>query len=150
MLYNLETARIQAQYDQMVDLERRGVCFFCPEHFDQEHKNPIIFRSDYWAVSRNDYPYEETDQHFLLFPLEHVASFAALSVPAQADFGHIIARVEAGFQLGHFGLGMRSGDFRFNGSSVEHLHAHIIVAKREPTEKVRFAMSRSPIKQGPP
>jgi diadenosine tetraphosphate (Ap4A) HIT family hydrolase len=150
MLYNLEAARTQQQYDQMVDLEARGVCFFCPEHFDAEHKYPIAKRWQSWLLSRNDYPYAETEVHYLLFPRQHVASLGELSIEAQREYGLVLADIESEYSLTHYAVGMRAGDFRYNGSSVEHLHAHIIVAKKEPTQKVRFAMSRSPIKQGPP
>ncbi|MFL5913997.1 MAG: hypothetical protein ACJ768_25965, partial [Gaiellaceae bacterium] len=35
----------------------------------------------------------------------------------------------------------RSGDMRFNGSSVAHLHTHFVALGAEPAETVRFRVS---------
>ena len=143
-LYNLEAARNEKQLAQMEDLEARGVCFVCPEHFEKEHGYPIVREWEYWQLSHNDYPYAETDLHLLFFPRQHVRSMAELPKKAQMEYGVVIAEIETSFELGHYAVGMRCGDFCYNGSSVEHLHSHIVVAKRNPLKKVRFKMSRAP------
>lgn len=144
MLYNLEAGRDDAQIRQMEDLERRGVCVFCSKHFAAEHREPVYRDGDFWYLTGNDYPYESTTLHLLLVAKAHVASLSELPSEALAEFGQFLALVERDWKLTHCGIGMRSGDFRYNGSTIEHLHAHIIVVDPNPATKVRFAMSRAP------
>lgn len=131
----------------MQRLHDEGICAFCPEHFTEFHDNPIEFETPHWIVAKNDYPYEHTTTHLLLVAKEHVSTLKALSREARADFMEVLARVEDDFGLFSFGVGMRVGDFRYNGGSVDHLHAHVIVGDfGDPTahQKVRFKMSSVP------
>ena len=144
--YNFELARHKEQLQQMQDLAARGVCAFCREHIETEQREPIELETAHWIVKKNDYPYEGTSLHLMLVPKEHVKTFSELSSKAQSDFATTISKVEKKWHLTSYAVGMRSGDMRFNGSSVEHLHAHIIVGdtsnpKHEP---VRFKMSSRP------
>lgn len=144
--YNLGVARSKDQLKQMQDLAGRGVCAFCPEHIEAEHREPIELNTGHWLVTKNDYPYEHTTLHLLLIPHEHVRTFSALSPAARTDFAETIQKVEAQWKLGSYALGMRSGDMRYNGGSVEHLHAHIVVGNVDEAghEPVRFKMSSRP------
>jgi dihydrofolate reductase len=144
--YNLTTARSEAQRSQMAGLMQRGVCNFCPEHIESEQKEPIELRTDHWVVKKNDYPYVGTKVHLLLIPREHVLTFSKLSKAAQRDFSNTITKAEQQWSLSSYALGMRSGDVRFNGGSVEHLHAHIVVGDTSDLqhEPVRFKMSSRP------
>jgi diadenosine tetraphosphate (Ap4A) HIT family hydrolase len=51
--------------------------------------------------------------------------------------------IERRWALDSYAIGMRVGDPHWNGGTVEHLHAHVIVAERESLEHepVRFKMS---------
>lgn len=144
--YNFDTARHESQLQQMKDLAKRGVCAFCYANIQTEQREPIELETDHWVVKKNDYPYEGTRHHLMLIPKEHVKTFGDLSVAAQQDFAHTIPKIEQQWKLTSYALGMRSGDFRFNGGSVEHLHAHIVVGDTGKTdhEPVRFKMSSRP------
>lgn len=144
--YNVENARHEAQHQQMVDLAARGVCAFCPEHLGNEHREPIEFKTDYWAVTKNDYPYDDTHLHLLLIPSEHVNTLSKLSAEALHDLVDTIVKVEKKWDLGHYAFAMRSGDTRYTGGTVDHLHAHIIVGDvHNPAhEPVRFKISSRP------
>jgi diadenosine tetraphosphate (Ap4A) HIT family hydrolase len=99
------------------------------------------------VVAKNDYPYQHTSLHLLLVAKEHVSTLSDLSSAARAEFLDVLARIEAEFKLFTFGLGMRVGDFRYNGGSVDHLHAHVIVGDfSDPTnhQNVRFKVSSVP------
>lgn len=145
--YNFSTARTPEQIAKMKHLHESGICAFCPEHFEEFHDNPIEFQTDHWIVAKNDYPYEHTTTHLMLFAKEHVSTLTALSAEARAEFMDVLARVEKDFGLFSFGVGMRVGDFRYNGGSVDHLHAHVIVGDfSDPSnhQKVRFKVSSVP------
>lgn len=145
--YNFETARTPEQIAKMKQLDGANICAFCPEHFEQYHDNPIEFQTNHWIVSKNDYPYEHTTTHLLLFAKAHVSNLQQLSASARQEFMDVLARIEQEFGLFSFGVGMRVGDFRYNGGSVDHLHAHVIVGDfSDPAnhQKVRFKMSSVP------
>src|SRR5436305_1763660 len=113
----------------MIDLQRRGICIFCPEHIKIEHREPIELETTHWLVTKNDYPYEHTTLHLLVIPKHHVSTIGELSTAAQSSFLETIAAVEQKWSLKSYALGLRSGDFRYNGGTIEHLHAHIIVGE---------------------
>lgn len=145
--YNLDTARVDAQREKMKQLQRDNVCAFCPEHFDNFHDNPIEIKTDHWLVTKNDYPYEHTSLHLLVIPAEHVTTVSELSPAAKADYLDVIAKIEKHFKLTTYGVAMRSGDFRYNGGSVRHLHAHLLVgdfSDPDNHQKLKFKFSSVP------
>lgn len=145
--YNLDTARVEAQRAKMERLHRENICAFCPEYFDEFHDNPIELKTDHWLVTKNDYPYEHTSLHLLVIPTEHATTVSELSAAAQADYLDVIAKAEKHFKLTAYGVAMRSGDFRYNGGSVKHLHAHILVGDfNDPSnhQKLKFKFSSVP------
>jgi len=144
--YNLETSRLEEQRKQMEDLAARGVCAFCWDNFDIEHREPIELKTDHWIVTKNDYPYEHTKLHLLLIPDQHVSTLSELDPEVLADFMPTVVKVERQWKLEHYAVGIRSGDMRLTGGSVEHLHAHIIVGDIDNPEheSVRFKMSARP------
>lgn len=145
--YNFDTARTPEQIAKMRELHEKNTCAFCPEHFEEYHDNPIEFQTDHWIVAKNDYPYEHTSLHLLIVSKEHVSRLEELSLPAKREYLEVLTRIEKDFDLSSFGVGMRVGDFRYNGGSVAHLHAHVIVGDfTDPKnhQKVRFKVSSVP------
>jgi ATP adenylyltransferase len=144
--YNFSRARSEQQRLQMEDLEKRGVCAFCVEHLDQEHREPIEFMTDHWVVTKNDYPYKRTKIHLLLLSKVHVKTLSELSSEALLDLMNTIVRIEKDWKLSSYAVGIRSGNMFYNGGSVEHLHVHIVVGdpENEDPEPVRFKMSSRP------
>ena len=53
-------AKRQEQLDIMVDLESRGLDPLDPDYIDQD----ILFKTDYWYVSENRFPYDEVERQF--------------------------------------------------------------------------------------
>jgi ATP adenylyltransferase len=140
-LYNLDAARGTEQLERMRRLEADGVCVFCIEHAADMQREPIEHTGEHWYVTRNDFPYEGTDAHYLIVARRHVASFEELPDEAGAELWAI--RRELAGRLGAvaFATVERSGDMRFNGGSVEHLHVHMVALSEAPARTVRFRVS---------
>ncbi|MDO8591905.1 MAG: HIT family protein [bacterium] len=140
--YNPKVARTPAQLEKMKDLMKRGVCIFCPKYIHEDLEK-VEIETDYWMVKKNAYPYEGTRLHILLIPKAHVSIFSKLPKPAQAEFVGLVVRCEKHYKLVSYAMGIRAGDMRFNGGSIEHLHAHIVVGDTDNPkhEPVRFKMS---------
>ena len=143
--YNTKVARSDAQLEKMDELIKRGICIFCPEHIHEDSEK-IQIKTKHWMVKKNAYPYERTKLHILLISRVHVSTMSQLSKAAQMEFTQLIVRCEKQFKLVSYALGMRAGDMRCNGASMEHLHAHIVVGDTgDPNhEPVRFKMSSRP------
>ena len=125
---NHKEARTEEQRKLMEQIEHDGVCPFCAEHFTKYHPKPILFETKHWFVTTNMSPYEGTRYHFLfVYKPSHISHLRELSADAYVDLLSSMQRLteEHGISGGSFF--MRFGDTRYTGSSVEHLHAHLIV-----------------------
>lgn len=144
--YNFSASRSRAQAENMQWLQAEGKCFMCYQNLVAYKNNRIEFETKHWVATLNAYPYDHTSLHLILVSRRHVKTMADLTSDERADLGEAIFRVEHHYKLDSYAVGMRNGDFRFNGGSVEHLHAHVIVGQRDPEkfEKVRFKMTTLP------
>lgn len=140
-LYHLPAARSEEQRRYMEDLEARGVCVFCPEHFAEYHREPVEHAGEHWYVTRNDFPYAGTAAHYLIVPHRHVSAFDELPDEAGAELWAIKRWLKDRVGAPATATVERSGDMRLNGGSVAHLHTHFVVLSEEPVETVRFRVS---------
>jgi ATP adenylyltransferase len=140
-LYNLDAARDEAQRAYMEELEEAGICVFCPEHVARYHPKPVEQTGEHWYVTRNGYPYEGAAAHYLIVARRHVASFEELPDEAGAELWQIRRGLKG--QLAPLAMATveRSGDMRFNGGSVAHLHVHLVALEETPARTVRFRVS---------
>ncbi len=140
-LYSFDAARGGEQLERMRRLEEQGVCIFCPEHAQSLQREPVERVGEHWYVTRNDFPYEGTEAHYLIVARRHVSRFEELPDEAGAELWAI--RRELAQRLGAVAYATveRSGDMRFNGGSVTHLHVHFVALGVEPSQTVRFRVS---------
>lgn len=140
-LYNLEAARSDAQRAKMRELEAAGICIFCREHFEAHNSEPVEFEGEHWFVTRNAFPYAGTLAHFLLVPQRHVSSFDELPDEAGAELWALRRRLKEQYAPLAVATVERSGDMRYNGGSIAHLHVHFVVLDESPAKTVRFKVS---------
>ncbi|MGO9490012.1 MAG: HIT family protein [Solirubrobacteraceae bacterium] len=140
-LYNLEAARGADQLERMRGLEQEGVCVFCLEHADRLQREPVEQVGEHWYVTRNDFPYEGTAEHYLIVARAHVVSFDELPDEAGAELWRIRRELKDRLGAAAFATVERSGDMRFNGGSVAHLHVHLVALDPAPAATVRFRVS---------
>ena len=149
-LYHLDAARSDEQRATMERLEADGICIFCPEHVAEYHPEPIEHSGEHWYVTKNDYPYRGVRAHYLIVPHRHVTAFDELPDAAGAELWAIKRRLKAELAPLATATVERSGDMRFNGGSVAHLHTHFVALDAEPEATVRFRVSaRAPERRSP-
>ena len=136
-LYHVEAARSDAQRERMERLEADGICVFCRAHQEE----PVIYEGEHWYVTRNRYPYAGTTDHFLIVPFRHVRAFDELPDDAGAELWAIKRRLKDEAGAAATATVERSGDMRFNGGSVAHLHTHFVALEASPAKTVRFKVS---------
>ncbi len=140
-LYNLDAARGAAQLERMRRLEREGLCIFCLEHAQELRRPAPELLGEHWYVTRNDFPYEGAEHHWLIVARRHVEAFAELPPAAGAELWEIRRELSAREGAVAYATVERSGDMRFNGGSVAHLHVHMVALGTEPAATVRFRVS---------
>jgi diadenosine tetraphosphate (Ap4A) HIT family hydrolase len=141
-LYHLPAARGPEQRGRMEELEAAGICVFCPEHFAAHHREPVELSGEHWYVTRNDYPYAGTRAHYLIVPHLHVCAFEQLPDAAGAELWALKRRLRERLRPLAVATVERSGDMRYNGGSVAHLHVHFVALDDAPERTVRFRVSR--------
>jgi ATP adenylyltransferase len=136
-LYDLSAARSDDQRRYMDELEASGICIFCSE----DHRAPVELSGTHWYVVENDYPYEGTRAHYLIVPHAHVSSFDELPDEAGADLWAMKRELRERLDPVAVATVERSGDMRYNGGSVAHLHVHFVALETAPSRTVKFRVS---------
>lgn len=125
---NLENARTKEQVELMQKIKEDGVCPFCREHFTKYHPKPILKETDSWFFTENMSPYEGTKYHFIfVYKKAHVRFPSEITPESRADLFDLMSWAIDEYEIKGGSFFMRFGDTHYNGSSVEHLHAHLIV-----------------------
>jgi diadenosine tetraphosphate (Ap4A) HIT family hydrolase len=142
---NIESVRSEHQKGVMVDIEKAGHCPFCKEQLALYHKRPIIKDGTYWVLTENQWPYEHTRIHLLAIHKEHVERLSDITEKAFAELLSFFQWAEREYAITGGAVAMRFGDIAYTGSSVSHLHAHLIQSDidKPDYETVRFKMGPS-------
>ena len=148
-LYLLDAARSEEQRLYMERLEREGICIFCPENLAEHQAEPVEHSGEHWLVTRNAYPYAGTAAHYLIVARRHVSSFDELPDEAGAELWAIKRELKRRLEPLAVATVERSGDMRYNGGSVAHLHVHFVALDDSPEETVRFRVSAQGGSPGP-
>lgn len=137
---NLDNARLSEQRQVMEDIDRNRECPFCPEYLDKYHKQEILKKGAHWILTRNQWPYKNTDVHLLAIAAYHAEKLSDLHEGSFNELQDYMIWAEKEFQVNAGGLAMRFGDTSCSGATVKHLHAHFIVPSidKPDNEKVRF------------
>lgn len=129
---NFQNARTEEQIALMQKIAEDGVCPFCAEHFRTYHPKPILKETDYWFFTENMSPYKGTKYHFIfVYKPAHIRSASEMAPEALADLFALINGAISEYNIPGGSFFMRFGDTRYTGSSVEHLHAHLIMGDHD-------------------
>ncbi len=129
---NHDEARTNEQKALMALIEADGVCPFCAEHFKKYHPKPILKETDFWFVTENMSPYEGTSRHLLfVYKPSHINRLSDIAPQAAQDLFALLTWATETYSIAGGSFFMRFGNMEWNGSSVEHLHAQLIVGKKK-------------------
>jgi galactose-1-phosphate uridylyltransferase len=131
-LLNIQSARKEDQIAIMKKIIADGVCPFCEQNLGKYHPKPILFKTKFWIVTHNAWPYEFTKNHFLLiYRPAHIEDSSQMNNHAYAEIKEIITKLNREHGLGSGTFLMRFGDMKKTGATVLHLHAQIIEGDSE-------------------
>lgn len=136
-------ARTDEQRELMKKIEEDGVCPFCAEYFTKYHPKPIIKETASWFLTENMSPYEGTKHHFLfVYKTSHATKPTEVTDGGQAELFSLMNWAIEEYNIEGGSFFMRFGGGGYTGSSVEHLHAHLLVGaeRTESSEGLRVKL----------
>jgi diadenosine tetraphosphate (Ap4A) HIT family hydrolase len=125
---NMGTVRRKDQQKVMEEIQKQGHCPFCRENLDKYHKNPILKEGKYWLLTENQWPYEHVKHQLLAIYKTHVEHIKDLDPEAGKELFEMFARESEKRKMLGGGVAIRFGSSIHGnyGSSVLHIHAHLI------------------------
>jgi hypothetical protein len=90
-------------------IREAGHCPFCPGNLGLYHMPPVLWETDHWLVTPNQWPYPHTDVHLLVILRNHAERVHELHPSARREMVDILERVEQERAPGG-GVVMRFGD----------------------------------------
>jgi len=124
--------RKQEQLDIMINNEKNNIDPLDPNVLTNE----VLFKTDMWTVTKNKFPYEGADKHYLLVPNIPIYNIDEMPKDLLDDLKNIILRLQNEYGLNGGALNIRFGDCALSGASLKRIHAHIIEPLED--EKVKF------------
>ena len=125
---NLQNARSEKQLEVMKKIQEQKFCPFCPEHYEKSGLMPVVKQGKFWHIRQNRWPYENTRVHLIVIHNTHAERISDLTPEAAQELFELAQWFETEYKVLGGGIGLRFGDPRVNGATVNHLHAHFITA----------------------
>jgi len=134
---NLSNARSAKQLTVMEEIKKRGHCPFCIENLEKYHRNPILKEGEFWFLTENQWPYAKIKHQLLAIYKAHVEHIAEMPPEAGAELIELFAAEAQKRNIEGGGVAIRFGSSEHGnyGSTVLHLHAHLIEPDLEALEE---------------
>lgn len=116
--------------DQRAIMERiveEGHCPFCLDNLRLYHQAPILKDGDFWILTPNQWPYENTQHHLLAISKTHIENLSEISPAAAGELFAFFAEYIVQHDIPGGGFAMRFGDTNYSAGTVKHLHAQFII-----------------------
>lgn len=141
---NMSSIRREDQKKVMEEIKKEGHCPFCKENLEKYHKNPILKEGKFWILTDNQWPYEKIKHQLLAIYKNHIEHIEEMDPEAGKELLEMFIEESKKRKMKGGGLAMRFGsdpEHGNYGSSVLHIHAHLIepdLEKLDDTEAWRF------------
>lgn len=143
----LENARVPEQKEVMEKIQQANDSPFLPENLKKfGHHEPIHRQGQYWYITNNRWPYSNTAHHFLIISNQYWTSLEDINPEASQELISHLQWLQTEYSIPGGAFCMRFGEYDYNGSTVKHLHMHVIVPDITHPEyqPVRFKIGKNP------
>lgn len=147
---SLAAVRREDQGRVMEEVERANECPFCLENLHKYHKRPILKDGKYWLLTENQWPYEKIEHQLLAIYKTHIEHLSEMDPEAGRELIEMFAQESKSRNMPGGGIAIRFGksDDGSYGSSVLHMHAHLIepdlsALAEDETWKFKFGQSKN-------
>ena len=124
----MSAVRRKDQKVVMQEIEKQGHCPFCIENLEKYHKNLILKEGKFSILTDNQWPYEKIKHQLLAIYKTHVEHIEDLDPESGQELIEMFAKESKKRNIKGGGIAIRFGsspDGNY-GSSVLHIHAHLI------------------------
>ena|ERR1035437_3434567 len=128
---DMSNARHPEQLEKMRRHKESGTCHFCPDGF-KEHTAPIIFENGCWFITANDYPYDGAIHHYFIVSKTHITDITDVRAIYHLELFHAVKWLRKHLQVKAYSLFVRSGEMKYTGGSLDHVHFHFLVGGPKP------------------
>tara|TARA_Y100001935_G_C17228660_1_gene469166 strand:+ start:626 stop:1108 length:483 start_codon:yes stop_codon:yes gene_type:complete len=135
---HMSSVRREDQKKVMEEINEAGHCPFCRENLEKYHKNPIIKEGTYWLLTENQWPYEKIKHQLLAIYKTHIEHINEMGSEAGAELISMFQEEASKRSIPGGGIAIRFGsnpEHGNYGSSVLHIHAHMIEPDLEALEE---------------
>lgn len=138
-LQDFHHARHPDQLRKMKEIAERGICHLCPKYLEEYHDYPIEKIGRYWAITKNDYPYQGANLHYLFIHRKHIEHITQITAQAWTELTIHFKWLANKYNLPGGGFFIRFGDSRYTGATASHLHGHLLIGvQRKGKEKQKI------------
>ncbi len=127
---NLTNGRHPEQIKRMKELKKNNACHFCKDGL-KTHSSPIEYKNNSWFVTANDFPYQGAKHHYLIASKKHITDFSKINKKAQNDLFDAFNWLKKKLKSSGESIFVRSGDIRYTGATLDHLHFHFLVGNKQ-------------------
>lgn len=127
-------SREQQQLDIMIDRVNKNEDPLDPNIIGQE----IIFKTKYWYISENMFPYEGAEHQFLIAANDPIYTFENMNLEMWAELQQIWLTLINKYNMKGGAFCFRYGDPAKSGATLKRLHAHLIMPQEE--KKTKFSI----------
>ena len=129
---NPKNAKSKEYKEVIKTIAGKGQCPFCPDNF-RYHKHPVLKKRGGWLVTKNSWPYANTQNHFVIIGVHHKENLDELSPDDLKNVKLLADWTIKKFKVKGGALTLRFGNTNYTGATVCHLHFHLIVPKKNRT-----------------
>ena len=124
----MSAVRREDQRKVIEEIQAQGHCPFCVKNLEKYHKNPILKEGKFWFLSDNQWPYKKIKHQILAIHKTHIEHITELDPMAASELIEMFAEIskERGIEGGGVAIRFGSSKDGSYGSSVLHIHAHLI------------------------
>jgi diadenosine tetraphosphate (Ap4A) HIT family hydrolase len=141
---DIDNSRMPEQVSVMEQIIEDGGCPFCMENFQKYHEQEVMKEGQFWLITPNRWPYENTKLHLLAVLKIHAENLQELPAGAGEELIALFKWVEQNYELPGGGWAMRFGDTNYSAGTIKHLHAQFIVPDitKDGFKPVRFKIGK--------
>lgn len=124
----MSSVRREDQKKIMEEIKNQGHCPFCKENLEKYHKNPILKEGKFWYLTDNQWPYEKVKHQMLAIYKTHIEHIKDMDKDAGRELFEFFGEASRERNMEGGGVAIRFGSSPHGnyGSSVLHIHAHLI------------------------
>ena len=126
---NKRYAKGKKDYENVINtIDKKGKCPFCKNNLIY-HKNPILKKYKGWLLTKNSWPYKNTNHHLIIISDKHKEEFSQLTLNDFRAVRILVNWAIKKFNIEGGGIALRFGNTDYTGATVCHLHFHLITPK---------------------